>query len=91
MKTLIGIFGLITALIILPSAFADLPYEQEVKQTINIQIGNDGNIHVIHDIEYFEGSAKLEFLEGTRSNFDILCILCHQEKIYEFDNPDQIF
>ena len=91
MKTLIGIFGLITALIILPSAFADLPYEQEVKQTINIQIGNDGNVHVIHDIEYFEGSAKLEFLEGTRSNFDILCILCHQEKIYEFDNPDQIF
>ena len=57
MKTLIGIFGLITALIILPSAFADLPYEQEVKQTINIQIGNDN--YVIVFTEYAVGRKTI--------------------------------
>ena len=91
MKTVIAIISLIATITIVPAAFADIQYDQEVRQTIKIQIGNDGNVHVIHDIDYFQGSAKLEFLDGTRSNFDILCILCHVEKIYEFDNPDQIF
>ena len=91
MKTVIAIISLIATITIVPAAFADIQYDEEVRQTIKIQIGNDGNVHVIHDIDYFQGSAKLEFLDGTRSNFDILCILCHVEKIYEFDNPDQIF
>ena len=91
MKTLIGILGLITTIVIMPSAFADIPYDNDVNQTIKIQIGNDGKVHVIHDINKFNGSAKLEFLDGTRSNFDVLCILCHVQMIYEFDNPEQIF
>ena len=92
MKTLIGILGLITAITIMPSAFAaNIGTGDDVIQTIKIQIGDKGKIHVIHDIEKFDGSAKLKFLEGTRSNFDVLCILCHQKMIYEFDNTDQIF
>ena len=91
MKILIGILGLITAITVMPSAFADIPYDNDVVQTIKIEIGGDGKIHVIHDIEYFNGSAKLEFLDGTRSNVDVLCILCHMEMIYEFENPEQIF
>ena len=91
MKAIFGIIGLISIITIVPTAFAEISYEQDVRQIIKIQVGNDGTVHVIHDIAYFNGSAKLEFLDGTRSNFDILCILCHVEKIYEFDNPEQIF
>ena len=72
----------------MPFVFAEIPYDQKVKQKIKIQVGTDGNAHVIHDITMFDGTAKLEFIDGTRSNFDILCILSCP---YEFDNPEQVF
>ena len=58
----------------MPFVFAEIPYDQEVRQKIKIQVGTDGNAHVIHDITMFDGTAKLEFIDGTRSNFDILIL-----------------
>ena len=87
-----SIFGILTTIIIIttmPFAFADIEFDQEVKQDIKIEIGKDANVHVIHEISDFgQNSAKLEFLDGTRSNFDIVCALSCP---YEFDNPEQIF
>jgi len=88
MKNILGILFLIVIISIMPFVFAEIPYDQEVKQKIKIQVGTDGNAHVIHDISMFDGTAKLEFIDGTRSNFDILCILSCP---YEFDNPEQVF
>ena len=88
MKNIFGILFLIVIISIMPFVFAEIPYDQEVKQKIKIQVGTDGNAHVIHDITMFDGTAKLEFIDGTRSNFDILCILSCP---YEFDNPEQVF
>ena len=88
MKSIFGILFLIVIISIMPFVFAEIPYDQKVKQKIKIQVGTDGNAHVIHDITMFDGTAKLEFIDGTRSNFDILCILSCP---YEFDNPEQVF
>jgi len=89
MKSIFGILTIIVIITTMPFAFADIVFDQEVKQNIKIQIGKDGNVHVIHEISDFgQNSAKLKFLDGTRSIFDILCILSCP---YEFDNPEQIF
>ena len=88
MKSIFGILFLIVIISIMPFVFAEIPYDEKVKQKIKIQVGTDGNAHVIHDITMFDGTAKLEFIDGTRSNFDILCILSCP---YEFDNPEQVF
>ena len=89
MKSIFGILTIIVIITTMPFAFADIAFDQEVKQNIKIEIGKDANVHVIHEIADFgQNSAKLEFLDGTRSNFDIVCILSCP---YEFDNPEQIF
>jgi len=89
MKSIFGILTIIVIITTMPFAFADIAFDQEVKQNIKIEIGKDANVHVIHEISDFgQNSAKLEFLDGTRSNFDIVCILSCP---YEFDNPEQIF
>ena len=89
MKSIFGILTTIVIITTMPFAFADIEFDQEVKQNIKIEIGKDANVHVIHEISDFgQNSAKLEFLDGTRSNFDIVCALSCP---YEFDNPEQIF
>ena len=89
MKSIFGILTIIVIITTMPFAFADITFDHEVKQNIKIEIGKDANVHVIHEIADFgQNSAKLEFLDGTRSNFDIVCILSCP---YEFDNPEQIF
>jgi len=89
MKSIFGILTIIVIITTMPFAFADITFDQEVKQNIKIEIGKDANVHVIHEISDFgQNSAKLEFLDGTRSNFEIVCILSCP---YEFDNPEQIF
>ena len=89
MKSIFGILTIIVIITTMPFAFADIAFDQEVKQNIKIEIGKDANVHVIHEISDFgQNSAKLEFLDGTRSNFEIVCTLSCP---YEFDNPEQIF
>jgi len=89
MKSIFGILTIIVIITTMPFAFADIAFDQEVKQNIKIEIGKDANVHVIHEIADFgQNSAKLEFLDGTRSNFEIVCTLSCP---YEFDNPEQIF
>ena len=88
MKSPIGILGLIITLSIIPFAFADVPFDQVAQQDIKIYVGNDGrNAHVIHDIRDFEGTAKVEFLDG-HSNLNVPCILSCP---YELDNAEQNF
>ena len=88
MKSPIGILGLIITLSIIPFAFADVPFDQVAQQDIKIYVGNDGrNAHVIHDIRDFEGTAKVEFLDG-HSNLSVPCILSCP---YELDNAEQNF
>ena len=82
MKSIFGILTIIVIITTMPFAFADITFDHEVKQNIKIEI-------VIHEISDFgQNSAKLEFLDGTRSNFEIVCTLSCP---YEFDNPEQIF
>ena len=88
MKILIGILSLFLVITIIPNVFADIPFDDYVEQIIKIQVGTNGNAHVIHEISPFNGSAKLEFLDGTHSNFDIVCKLSCP---FEFDDTDQIF
>ena len=88
MKSPIGILSLIIILSIIPFAFADVPFDQVAQQDIKIYVGNDGrNAHVIHDIRDFEGTAKVEFLDG-HSNLNVPCILSCP---YELDNAEQNF
>ena len=88
MKSPIGILSLIIILSIIPFAFADVPFDQVAQQDIKIYVGNDGrNAHVIHDIRDFEGTAKVEFLDG-HSNLSVPCILSCP---YELDNAEQNF
>ena len=88
MKSPIGILSLIITLSIIPFAFADVPFDQVAQQDIKIYVGNDGrNAHVIHDIRDFEGTAKVEFLDG-HSNLSVPCILSCP---YELDNAEQNF
>ena len=53
MKSIFGILFLIVIISIMPFVFAEIPYDQKVKQKIKIQVGTDGNAHVIHDITMF--------------------------------------
>ena len=66
MKSIFGILTIIVIITTMPFAFADIAFDQEVKQNIKIEIGKDANVHVIHEIADFgQNSAKLEFLDSS--------------------------
>ena len=87
MKPPIGILSLIITLSIIPFAFADIPFDQVAPQDIKIYVGNDGDARVVHDIRDFNGTAKVEFIDG-HSNLSVPCILSCP---YELDNAEQNF
>ena len=87
MKPPIGILSLIITLSIIPFAFADIPFDQVASQDIKIYVGNDGDARVVHDIRDFNGTAKVEFIDG-HSNLSVPCILSCP---YELDNAEQNF
>ena len=88
MKTPIGILSLIITLSIIPFVFADIPFDQVAPQDIKIYVGNDGDTaRVVHDIKDFNGTAKVEFIDG-HSNLSVPCILSCP---YELDNAEQNF
>ena len=43
--------------------------------------------YFLRKIKHFDDNAKLEFIDGTRSNFDILCLLSCP---YEFEDSEQL-
>ena len=88
MKSAIGILSLIITLSIIPFVFADIPFDQVAPQDIKIYVGNDGDTaRVVHDIKDFNGTAKVEFIDG-HSNLSVPCILSCP---YELDNAEQNF
>ena len=87
MKSAIGILSLIITLSIIPFAFADIPFDQVAQQEIKIYVGNGADARVVHDIRDFNGTAKVEFIDG-HSNLSVPCILSCP---YELDNAEQNF
>ena len=87
MKSAIGILSLIITLSIIPFAFADIPFDQVAQQEIKIYVGNGADARVVHDIRDFNGTAKVEFIDG-HSNLNVPCLLSCP---YELDNAEQNF